>query len=64
MAPPFRLGNEEVEAMLDDLEGMVIMENDPLGLVREMAGKWPELSASDLALPLESEAAKMAEKKD
>ena len=68
LAPLFRLGNEEVEAMSDGLEGMAIMENDPFGLEKEMtsvmAGRWPELSASDLALPLESEAAKMAEKKD
>ena len=56
LAPPFRLGNEEVEAMSDGLEGMVILENNPLGLemTSVMARSWPELSASDLALPLES----------
>ena len=52
--------------MSDDLEGMVINENEPLGLemTNVMAGVWPELSASDLALPLESEAAEMAKEKE
>ena len=52
--------------MSDDLEGMVINENDPLGLemTKVMAGEWAELSTNDLALPLESEAAEMAKEKE
>ena len=66
LAPPFRIGNEEVASMSDDLEGMVINENDPLGLemTKVMAGGWSELSASDLALPLENEAAEMVKEKE
>ena len=66
LAPPFRLENEDVGVMSEDLDAMVISENDPLGLEMNsaMAGTWSGLSADDLALPLESEAAKMAKENE
>lgn len=74
MAPRFKLQstNGEVEAMSDDVEGLLLLERDPLGLNREeeidpknvtnaAAGMWPELSAGDLALPSEDKAAEIGQ---